>query len=628
MQEIEFEQKKRAILDRVDLLDVVSQYVALKRRGQRWVGLCPFHTEKTPSFTVRPDHGYFKCFGCGKGGDIFTFVQLRENVPFMEAMTLLADRAGIELRETSSSAEGGVSRADLARANSWALKFFRSRLLHDSIGRSTRAYLDGRKITPKTAERFSLGFAEDSATELLEAARHAGLSPELLVAADLFRCSEDGRRYATFRNRLMFPIRDATGRVVGFGGRTLCDDRAKYLNTRQNALFDKGRLLYGIDAARDAIVQRGRTVVVEGYTDCLAAHQAGFEETVATLGTALTESHVDVLRRYAENVILLFDSDEAGIKASDRAIRIALPRCVTVRLARIPDGKDPSDFLSRSDPGEFSDLLNRATDALEFLWLDTLGRYRGDESPSRRRDAVMDFLRVVAEATDTNAVDAIQRGLLVNQVAHLLGMSQADISSMMARLPGRQRSRAASPSDGSRQSRPSAPASAEQSAWGHVLEVLLNEPGLWSSADPLPDPGRIQNDRDRRIAAAVVGLADTVGEFRLADALAKFDDESDVARALELARRGAARENYAQTFSRAIQQIHHAMEDERVDLTRQECVASSSTEPSDKGLDEPLERFGHDVRAHRSYIPRRFRHTVITQTEGDTTNPTTTLEHS
>ena len=231
-----FESKKREILDRVDIVDVVSEHVSLKRRGRSWVGLCPFHNEKTPSFTVSSERGTFKCFGCGKGGDVFSFVQTRENVAFMDAFRILADRAGVELIQASGTAASGPSRSDLASVNAWGTKFFRARLRHETIGASARHYLDGRGISAESAERFCIGLAANGLPDLRSAAEQAGIDVKMLIAADLIRKSEDGRTYETFRDRLIFPIRDATKRVVGFGGRTLVDDRAKYLNTRQTSL--------------------------------------------------------------------------------------------------------------------------------------------------------------------------------------------------------------------------------------------------------------------------------------------------------------------------------------------------------------------------------------------------------
>jgi DNA primase len=604
----DFEEKKRQILARVGILDVVSQHVAMKRRGQRWVGLCPFHAEKTPSFTVSPEHGTFKCFGCGKGGDVFSFVQLRENVPFPEAMRMLADQAGIVLDHGSGKdgGSGGPSRTDLAKINAWAAGHFRAQLLHESVGRSAREYVSRRNLSAATAERFGLGLAPDSPGSLSEAARRAGVDSPLLLAADLVRQSERGQYYDTFRNRLMFPIRDATGRVVGFGGRTLGDDPAKYINTRQTALFDKGRGLYGIDLARKSAVERGRAIIVEGYTDCLAAHQAGFTETVATLGTALTESQVELLRRYCEQIILLFDSDEAGDAAAERAIRTAVPRCVTVRLARIPEGKDPAEFLGHGSATEFSDLLNRSVEALEFKWHQTRRRFEGDASGTRRREAVLDFLRIVAEAVDAKAIDAIQRGLLVNQVAHLLRMDRIEVDRLLVHLSPRRGSGGAQAKGQAVGQLRRASRDAEQVAWTRVLEALLSEPGAGDSVDGLPDATRIADQRDRRIAMIVFELVPKPGGFCLADVLGRCGDAADAERVSELACRGAALRDHRATLRLALARTRRAGQESELEESKQRLLEAAGRGSSVLGGTDCREIVSDGVRQHTHFAPRRL----------------------
>jgi len=499
--------------------------------------------------------GIFKCFGCGKGGDVFSFVQARENVTFVEAMRMLADRAGIDLGVVSRSGDSSEpGRADVAKVNEWAARFFRTNLLDSSLGASARVYVADRNISNEVAEQFELGLAVDGGPSLVDAARKAGFDLGTLNAADLVRRGDDGSTYQTFRNRLIFPIRDVMRRVIGFGGRTLVDDRAKYLNTRQNVLFDKSRTLYGIDRARDAIVSSGRTVVVEGYTDCIAAHQAGFRESVATLGTALTESHVDLLRRYANEVIFLFDSDQAGDEAADRAIKVALPRCLSCRLTRIPDGKDPSEFLATNDQTAFSDVLNRAKDALEFKWTQIESRFRAGVSDAQRREAILDFLRIVAEGADGRAVDAIQRGLLVNQVAHLLRMDRAEIDAMLLRLRP-QRTAARKPGAANVPRLSGEVEAGAQRDWVRVLEVVLNEPGLLAVVGALPEWKGITDPRDRRIAEVAFKLADRIGSFRMVDVLGELSDPEDVSRVAELARRGALRRRYEAELRDAIGRI-------------------------------------------------------------------------
>lgn len=553
----DFSQHKSDILRRVDIVDLVTEHVALKRRGARWVGLCPFHAEKTPSFTVSPDHGTFKCFGCGQGGDIFTFVELRENVPFIEAMRILADRAGVELRSVRPTDAGRPGRSDIAKVNDWACRYFRSRLLHEATGAAARAYVRGRDIADDTAARFGLGLAPGDGSDLFTAANRAGIAIPLLVAADLARRSDrGGDHYATFRNRLMFPIRDATRRVVGFGGRTLGDDRAKYLNTRQTALFDKGSGLYGIDLARNSITTSRRAVVVEGYTDCIAAHQAGFGDTVATLGTALTETQVDLIRRYGDQVILLFDSDTAGEQAAERAIHVALPRHVTVRLARLPEGQDPSDLLAAGGAERFSDVLNRAVDALQFRWSQAEARFRADASDARRRDAILDFVAVVADACRTGAVDAIQRGLLVNQVAVLLHLSPRDVHGLLRDAERRSRrghGHAGDPTG--RDDARATPVSGDRAAWRRVLGVLLNAPASVANLAATPDPDPVRDTPEGRIASLVLGMIADHTDVTVSDVLARCEDPGDARLVSELARRGVALGNYDATLAVAVEQL-------------------------------------------------------------------------
>lgn len=600
---------KNEIVSRVNIVDVVMEHVALKRRGSRWVGLCPFHSEKTPSFTVTPDKGFFKCFGCGRGGDIFTFVQLRENVDFGEALRFLADRAGVELRHGPHTDSKGTGRADLAKVNEWAAKFFRRLLTAPASGSPVADYLRSRGVSPEIEDQFRLGYAADDLDGLVNTARAAGFSPEVLLAADLVRSSEHGRLYCTFRNRLMFPIRDAMNRVVGFGGRTLGDDPAKYLNTRQNALFDKGRGLYGIDLARRRISEVDRSIVVEGYTDCLAAHQAGFIETVATLGTALTESQVDLLRRYGGTAILLFDADKAGEAAAERAIRVALPRHLVVRLARIPDGKDPADFLQRHDSDTFAQLLNSAVDALEFKWQQTVRRFGEDLDGRHRREAVTEFMAVVAEAFQSGVVDAIDRGLVVNQIAKLVSIDTAGVHALLQQATRRGVSGSVphTPVEAGDAANTGRTVDAEQAGLTRMLEVLLNEPGLFESCQGLFEPDRFDDVRDRRIAELVKRLAESCGEFALSEVMAGCEDPATGARAAELAHRGERRGNYERTLLVARSMLEHvkalrqgeALKDVRLthDGSDDASAASKQVEALLEGLRRP------------HYVPRRMRRT-------------------
>lgn len=599
----DFGSAKRQILDRVGIVDVVSPYVNLKRAGRRMVGLCPFHQERTPSFSVSPEQGFFKCFGCGKGGDIFTFIQLRENLPFGEVLRMLADRAGVELPKRSAAAtnESGVTRTDVLAANAWAAQWFSSNLNDGEPGAETRRYVADRGISEESVKRFGLGLTLETGPGLRSSAAKKAIADAVLTEADLMRVGDSGRPYDTFRNRLMFPIRDVTGRVIGFGGRTLADDPAKYLNTRQNSLFDKGRGLYAIDLARDAMVQKGRAILVEGYTDCIAAHQAGFTETVATLGTALTEAQVELIRRYCETIIVLFDSDDAGAAAADRAIRVAVPRGLAVRLARVPEGKDPCEFLAKGNVTEFADVIDRGEDAMEFVWRQTLTKFEGGVTNVRRREAVMDFLKLVGSAFEQSGIDAILRGLLANQVAHLLRIDREQVYQKLS-VPRSEVS--VGPS------RRVAP-EAEQGAWSDLLGVVLNEPALLHDVTGSFEVSRIIDERDRRIGLVVLDLWETIGDFHLADVVSALEHPEDVERLEELSRRAAERGNYQATLQVALERMKHARR--FANLSDWRVSGSAELEQVPNAADE-MSSLQEGLRSGHPFVPARLRRQVVPPT--------------
>ncbi len=603
----DLEAKKNQILDRVGIVDLIGEHVTLRRSGRRFLGLCPFHTEKTPSFTVNPELGIFKCFGCGKGGDIFTFLQEHEAVSFMEAMQILADRTGIELRSERSpdQAQSTTSRAEVVAVNTWAVKFFRSTLVDNLVGASTREYLAHRNISEQTTVQFALGLASVSGKSLQDAAREAGYDTKMLIEADLLRMGDSGSPYPTFRDRLMFPIRDAMGRVIGFGGRTLIDDRAKYLNTRQNLVFDKGRGLYGIDLARRRMADIGRAILVEGYTDCLAAHQAGFGETIATLGTALTEAQVDLIRRYCEDLVLLFDSDDAGVAAADRAIRIAMPRYLNVKLARIPDGKDPADFLANHPPADFEDLLKDAIDALEFKWNVVRQSFRNDSSDRNRKNAVLDFTALVAETASMGAMDPIQRGLIANRIASLVGAEPREIHNLLTKTRPRRVTAQASVSADAVQTTSTKPHDGIQAAWADLIGTLLIEPGLLSEIGNWPDLETIAGTLDRKIAEEVIDLFEEFGEFKLHEVFARFRDPADIRRIAELAERAQLRGNTSATVNVALHRIRQGDSAKAEDSARERLNDDSAQDDRDV-RDDALRTIHGSLKELRHFAPRRM----------------------
>ncbi len=551
-----FEEVKEQIRRSVDLVDLVSNHVSLRRAGRNLKGLCPFHKEKTPSFHVWPERQIFKCFGCHAGGDVFTFVQLIEKVEFAEALRILADRIGLALKPSRPDAgtAPAIGRADLLRANEWTAQWFHGELLGDA-GASARAYLARRSIAPEMAERFQIGLALGDG-RFLEAAQRAGFSGQLLLAADLVRANDHGAIYETFRERLMFPIRDGSQRCIGFGGRTLGDSPAKYLNTAGTELFDKSRCLFGLPLAREAMHQHGQVVVVEGYTDCIACHQHGFTNTVATLGTAATEEHMRVLRRHVDTAILLFDSDAAGEAAAERALGVALQQNLTVRIAQVPRGKDPADFLQATGPKEFSELLNSAADALGFMWNRVLARFASPGGGSRRRQAVVEFVNLVGELGRFGAVDAIQRGVIINQVSRLLALPAEDVAGLFARRAERRPRSAAKDASLPTEARPAGAApDAEQLALVSILEVLVCEPGLLGEVAEVFRPDRFKDPAYRHIAEVFLDMAGRLGEFGESELLAAVESPAETRLITDMVWRAGQRGNFAATLASVRKQV-------------------------------------------------------------------------
>ena len=339
-----------AVRDRTEIVDLVSRHVRLQRRGSSWVGLCPFHQEKTPSFSVIPEKGMFYCFGCQASGDAIRFLRDLQGLTFREAVQELASAAGVTIPErelTEDERRALQHRATLYDVVEEAARWFEAQLWTGPEGGEARAYLQRRAITDETAHAARLGLAPSGWTRLVDHLHRKGFRAELVAAAGLSKPSDrpGGSPYDTFRDRLIVPIRDERGRVIAFGGRLLAGDGPKYLNSPETELYDKGRVLYGLDVARRAIVQTDRVIVVEGYFDALAMLQAGFGEVVATCGTALTAEHVDRIRRLASRVVVLLDADEAGARAAEKALPLLDRAGLVAERLQLPGAKDPDELI-------------------------------------------------------------------------------------------------------------------------------------------------------------------------------------------------------------------------------------------------------------------------------------------
>ena len=467
---------KERVRDAVDITDVVGSYIALRRQGKAMVGLCPWHDDSRPSLQVNQERQTYRCWVCDVGGDVFNFLMRMERVEFREALEQLADRAGI----TIPKGRGGLAADDKAalwKALSWAADRFHDCLRLHPEAEPARAYVAGRGLTPATIDRFQIGYAPQSWDWLLRQAAAAGIA-----AADLLRTGlaveRQGRsgHYDRFRGRVMFPIRDPQGRCVAFGGRVLpgSDDPAKYINSPETPLFSKSSMLYGLDTAREAMTQSRRAIVVEGYTDCLAARQAGIDDVVAVLGTALGERHAKLLRRYADRIVLVLDGDAAGRRRANEILDVLLAEPIDVRIARLPAGVDPCEFVLEQGRSAFEALVESAGDPLEYRMDEALAALAPDAGDDAALASVESVLQGLAAVSPRSPLSPSQRRLREDQVLGRLsrrfGLSRDVLRGRLLELRGRSTPVAAAESTGPRQL-PRLP------AWDReVIEVLVGVP--------------------------------------------------------------------------------------------------------------------------------------------------------
>ena len=354
------------VRSRNDIVDVISQYVKLTRKGSSYFGLCPFHNEKTPSFSVTPGKQMYYCFGCGAGGNVFNFIMEYENFTFGEALKYLADRAGVELPRIEYSREikeKAQEKEELLRINKEAAQYYYYQLRTEK-GAAGYQYLTGRGLSDDTIRKFGLGYSDKYGSGLYRYLKTKEYSDERLRDSGLFNVDERHGMYDKFWNRVIFPIMDVNNRVIGFGGRVMGDGKPKYLNSPETRIFDKSRNLYGLNEARRS--RKNYIILCEGYMDVIAMHQAGFTNAVASLGTALTSGHASLLKRYTSEVLLLYDSDEAGVRAALRGIPILREAGVNSRVVDLKPYKDPDEFIRNLGPEAFEERLSKASDSFMF----------------------------------------------------------------------------------------------------------------------------------------------------------------------------------------------------------------------------------------------------------------------
>ncbi len=431
------------VREATDIVDLISDYLTLKKRGKNFFGLCPFHPEKTPSFSVNPDRQIFHCFGCGAGGNVYTFVMRQEAMTFPEAVRHLARRAGIPIPEDTAGEETASKAREkeaLYFANQFAAKFFAAQLRSDA-GKEARDYLHSRGFGEEAIETFGIGYAPPGWDNLTRHARAHAVDLQLMVRAGLLKERQGGGYYDAFRHRLMFEIRDLSGRVVAFGGRKLDEadeESPKYINSPETPVYEKRRVLYGLVQARDAVREADRAIFVEGYTDVISLAMSGVRNVVATCGTSLAEEHARLIRRYTSNITLLYDSDAAGSAATLRGADILLAQGLEVSVVQLPEGHDPDSYVKEAGSDGLSRLVAQALPLLDFK-LDLLS-LKKDAGAKVRTEMVHSILETLARIDD-----GIRRALLVRELAEKLKLDERVLWEDMEGIRGKSRLRARQP---------------------------------------------------------------------------------------------------------------------------------------------------------------------------------------
>ncbi len=392
------------IIETARIEEVIGDFVSLKKRGANYLGLCPFHNEKTPSFSVSPSKGIYKCFGCGKAGNVVNFVMEHEHYTYPEALKYLAGRYGIDVEEEEVTPEMRQEldeRESMFTLNGFVARYFQQNLLNNEEGKSIGlSYLKEREFLDSTIEKFQLGYAINNWDDYSQQAIKNGYKKDVLVRTGL-SIERDSHLIDRFRGRVIFPIHNLTGKVIGFGGRILTSEKstAKYINSPDSEIYSKSRVLYGIYFSRNTIVKRDNCYLVEGYTDVISLHQAGIENVVASSGTSLTVDQIKLIKRYTPNITILYDGDPAGIKASFRGIDLILEQGMNVKIVLFPEGEDPDSFVRAHRTGEVEEFIqNQATDFIKFKTNLMMGETAGD--PSGRASLIKEIISTIAQIPD------------------------------------------------------------------------------------------------------------------------------------------------------------------------------------------------------------------------------------
>lgn len=545
---------KRQVLEATDIVALISQSVSLKRRGMSYVGLCPFHNEKTPSFHVTPEKRYFRCFGCKESGNAIDFIIKRDRMDFLGALKFLAEQAGLEMPKYGMSKEKTSERQQLLDAHALAADLFHRNLLHPALGKPARDYLTSRGFTDATITSFKLGYAPPGWDHLLRSRDLAVYPPGILALAGLVKSRPTGGgHYDTFRNRLMFPIRDEQGRTIAFGGRVMpgSEDPAKYLNSPETPLFSKSKCVFGLDLGRQKVVETRTVAVVEGYTDVAMAHQYGASNVVSILGTAMTEPHITLLRRFADRIVLLFDADTAGETAVNRAVELFLTQPIEIAIASIPEDLDPDEYLLKHGAAAFDNLLKSANDALAFKWKLLQKDYdAADGNLTGQQKAVQEYLALLAAARGSGPVDPIRWGQVLRRTERLTGVPLDLIQERVAKLtpkiipptrlnhptpqasPNTPQSRGAMSADSAQFDNNPTPqtstppqSEAVSRAERQILGILLAQPSRWVHLQVSVSPDLFSDPIRRQLAEMYWDRQRNEGEPDFAELLHDLPDE-------------------------------------------------------------------------------------------------------
>jgi DNA primase len=426
------ESKIEEIRVSANAVDIISEYVQLRKRGKNYVGLCPFHTEKTPSFTVSDEKQIFHCFGCHTGGNVFKFLMEYKKISFVEAVQEIAEQLGIplEYQESAGYEEQQTEQEILYDINTEAAKYFLNNLLKDEEAEGARKYFKERNIKPQTIRAFGLGYTLRGWENFINFAKEKKIDLDRAVKLGLIGRSDDGRYYDKLPGRLIFPIFSPNGRVVAFAGRILDPDEkgAKYINSPESLIYSKSKILYGLSFAKDEIRRLNKAILVEGYMDLISLYQSGIKNVVAVSGTALTDDQVQLLSRYTKDVVLLFDSDTAGIKASMRSIEVLLKQDMEVKIVSLPGGEDPDSYVNKFGKDKFDDLMKKAENFIEYQtrYYNSLGRLN---DPSSAADAIRDLVKSLVLIRDE-----LKRNLLIKNIAKKFNLREKLLESELNKI--------------------------------------------------------------------------------------------------------------------------------------------------------------------------------------------------